>query len=59
MIYLYTCFVEMQGLYEKFSKHSSTVEDHHDQMRKASTALEQVTGWKNHIKKRLDGLPSK
>ena len=57
MIYLYTFFDEMQGLYDKFSKHFETVEDHHDRIRKASTALEQVTGWKKHIKERPHGLP--
>ena len=59
MIDLYTCFDEMKGLYDKFSKHSKTVEEQHDWIRKASTALEQVTGWKKNIKERLDGLPSK
>ena len=59
MIDLYTSFDDMQGLYEKFRKHFETVEDHHDQIRKTYVALEQVTGWKKHIKKRPDGLPSK
>ena len=59
VIDLYTCFDEMQVLYDKFSKHSETVEDHHHWMRKASTSIEQVTGWKKHINKRPDGLPSK
>ena len=53
---MYSCFDEMQGVYEKFIKHSETLEDHHHRMRGASTALEQVRGWKNHIKQRLDGL---
>ena len=57
VIDLYTSFDEMQGLYDKFSKHFETVEDHHDRIRKASTSLEQVTAWKNHIKERPDGLP--
>ena len=46
----------MQGSYDKFSKHSETLEDHHDRMRRESTALEQVTGWQKHIKERPDGL---
>ena len=57
VIDLYTCFDEMQGLYDKFSKHSEPVEDHHDRIRKASVALQKVTSWKNHIKERHDGLP--
>ena len=57
MIDLYTCFDEMQGLLDKFTKHSKTLEDHHDRMRETSTALEQVTGWKNHIKEIRHGLP--
>ena len=39
MIDLYTSFDEMQGLYDKFRKHFETVEDHHDQIRKASASL--------------------
>ena len=57
VIDLYTSFDEMQGLYDKFSKHFETVEDHHDRIRKAFAALEQVTSSKNHIKERPDGLP--
>ena len=56
MIDLYSFFDEMQGLYEKFIKHSKTLEDHHHRMRVACTALEQVRGWKKHIKERPDGL---
>ena len=47
----------MQGLYDKFSKHFETVEDHHDWIRKAFAALEQVTSWKKHIKERTNDLP--
>ena len=54
---MYTFIDEMQELYNKFSKHFETIEDHHDQIRKASTALEQVTSWQNHIKERPDGFP--
>ena len=57
MIDLYTSFDEMQELYNKFSKHFETVEDHHDWIRKASAALDQVTSWKNHIEERPNGLP--
>ena len=57
MIDLYTCFDEMQGLYDKFSKHSKTLEDHHHWLRKESTTLDRVSGWKNHIKERSYGLP--
>ena len=57
MIDLYTYFDEMQGLYDKFSKHFETVEDHHDWIRNTSTALEQVTRWKKHIKERPDAFP--
>ena len=39
VIDLYTSFYEMQGLYDKFSKYFETVEDHHDQTRKASATL--------------------
>ena len=46
----------MQGLYEKFSKHSKTLEDHHDRMRRTSTTLEQVTSCKKHIKERPNVL---
>ena len=45
MIDMYTCFNEMQGLYESFDKHSETLETHHDRLRKASMAFEQVMGW--------------
>ena len=47
----------MQELYNKFSKHFETIEDHHDRIRKASATLEQVRGWKKHIKERPDGFP--
>ena len=57
MIYFYNYFDEMQGLYNKFIKHSETLEDHHHRMRATSTSLEQVRGWKKHIKERPDGLP--
>ena len=57
MIDLYTCFDDMQGLYDKFSNHSETLEDHHDRMRRESIALEKVTTLKKHIKEILDGLP--
>ena len=53
MIDLYSCFNEMQCLYEKFIKHSENLEGHHHRMRATSTALEQVRGWKKHIKERL------
>ena len=56
MIYLYSYFDEMQGLYDKFIKHSETLEDHHHRMRETSTALEQVRGGQKHIKERPDGL---
>ena len=46
----------MQGLYDKFSKHFETVEDHQDRIKKASTALEQVTSWKKYIKEIPNGL---
>ena len=53
---MYICFDEMQGLYNKFTKHSETLEDHLHRMRIASTTLEKVKGWKNQIKERPDGL---
>ena len=56
VIDLYTCFDEMQGLYDKFTKHCETIEDHHHRMRAASTTLVKVTGWENHSKERSDGL---
>ena len=43
-------------MYEKFIKHSKTLEDQHHQMRVTCTALEQVRGWKKHIKEKLDGF---
>ena len=46
----------MQGLYEKFIKHSKNLEDHNHRMRVACSALEQVRGWQKHIKERPDGL---
>ena len=54
---LYTSFDEMQGLYDKFSKHFETVEDHQDGIKKAYAALEQVTSWNKYIKERPNGLP--
>ena len=57
VIDLYTSFDEMQGLYDKFRKNFETVEDHHDRIRKAYTALQQVTSWKKHIKERPNDLP--
>ena len=57
VIDLYTSFDEMQELYNKFSKHFETVEDHHDWIRKTSATLEQVTSWKKHIKERTNDLP--
>ena len=56
VIDLYIYFDEMQGLYEKFIKHSKTIEDHHHLMRVAFSALEQVRGWKKDIKERPNGL---
>ena len=56
MIYLYSCFDEMKGMYENFINHSKTLEDHHHRMRVACNALEQVRAWQNHIKERPDGL---
>ena len=56
VIDLYSCCNEMQGLYEKFIKHSKTLVDHYHRMRAASTALEQVRSWQKHIKERPDGL---
>ena len=35
----YTCFDEMQGLYNSCGKHSETLETHHDQTREASRDL--------------------
>ena len=57
MIYLYTYFDEMQGLYDKYNKHFETIEDHHDRIKKASAALDQVTSWQNYIKERPHGFP--
>ena len=34
VIYLYTYFDEMQGLYDKYNKHFETIEDHHDRIKK-------------------------
>ena len=51
MVYMYTCFNEIQGLYEELNKHSETLKTHHDCMRAESMAFEQVTRWKKHIKK--------
>ena len=56
MIDLYNYFDEMQGMYNRFIKHSETLEDHHRRMRAASIALEQVRGWKKHITERPYGL---
>ena len=57
VIDLYTSFDEMEALYDKFSKHFETIEDHHDRIKKAFAALEKVTSWQKYIKERLDGLP--
>ena len=57
MIDLYTCFDEMKGLYGNFTKHSETLEDHHDHMRAASTNLVEVIGWKKNNKEKPHGLP--
>ena len=46
----------MQGLHEKFIKHSKNLGDHYHRMRAVSTALEQVIGWQKHIMERPDGL---
>ena len=56
MIDGYSYFDEIQGLYDKFIKHSETLEDHHHRMRATSIALDQVRGWQKHINKRPDGL---
>ena len=56
MIDLYSCFDEMQGPYEKFIKHSKTIEDHHHRMRVAFNALEQVRDWQKDIKEIPDGV---
>ena len=56
MIDLYNCFNEMQGLYEKFIKHSKNLGDHYHRMREVSSTLEQVIGWQKHIMERPDGL---
>ena len=55
----YICIVALmrcQGIYKKFIKNSKTLEDHHHRMRVACIALEQVRGWKKHIKERPDDL---
>ena len=39
VIDLYNSFDEMHGLYDKFSKHFETIEDHHDWIKKESVAL--------------------
>ena len=57
MVDLYTCFNEMQGLYEEFDKHSEILKTHHDCMRETYTAFEQVTSWQKHIKEKLHDLP--
>ena len=44
VIDLYSCFNEMQGLYENFIKNSKTLEDHHYWIRVGRTGLEQVRG---------------
>ena len=56
MINLYSYFDKMQGFYDKFTKHSETLEDHLHRMRLGSTALEKVRGWKKHFKEIHDGL---
>ena len=44
-------------MYEEFYKHSKTLETHHDHIRTTSTAFEQVTGWKKHIKEKPHDIP--
>ena len=56
VIDLYSCFDDMQGMYEKFIKHSKTLDGQHHRMRVAFSALEQVRGWKKDIKERPDSL---
>ena len=57
MANLYTCFDEIQGLYDKFTKHYETLKAHHDHMRATSTTFEQVTSWHKHIKEKPHDLP--
>ena len=54
---LYTYFNEMQGLYDKFTKHSETLEGNHDIMRATSMAFEQVAGWQKHMKEKVHDSP--
>ena len=42
MVNLYTCFDEMQGLYNSFRQHLETLESHHDQTKATSRDFEHV-----------------
>ena len=57
MVNLYTCFDEMQGLYNSFRKHFETLETHHDQRKATSRYFEQVIDWKMHISDRPHDMP--
>ena len=58
MVNLYTCFDEMQGLYNSFRQHSKTLKTIHDQRKSTSRAFEHVIDWKMHISDRPHDMPN-
>ena len=57
MISLYTRLCEIQELYKSFEEQSNVLQDHHTRKTAAIKALEDVIGWKTHIRDRPKDMP--
>ena len=57
MTSLYTTLCEIQELYKTFEEQSHVLKDHDTRKPVAMKALENVTGWKIHMRDKANDIP--